>query len=306
MKKAKIILRRLLFTPVWALFIIPPAAFAALIFIFVTDSTESAAAYIIYCMSAYSLAVCLARFPAAVRAVRRFLSNAAEKSAIVRKLRSTAFGENYFGSLAYRARISTYTGMTVDFLYALFRIISGIGGGSVWFISMAAYHAVLGALRVHLIVCCRKCEKYSERERRAYEFRCYGRTAKLLFLLNIPMGGMILLMIKTNSGYSYPGYVIYLSALYTFYMFTVSVINLARFRRLGSPILSAAKALNFIAALMSVLGLQTAMIARFSSDNEEFRKLMNTLTGGGVYLAVAAAAVYMTVRARREEANDFE
>lgn len=306
MKKAKIILRRLLFPPVWTLFIIPPAAFAAQIFIFATDSTESAAAYLVYCMSAYSLAVCSARFPAALRALRRFLSNAAEKSVLARKFRSTGFGKNYLGSRAYRARVSIYTGMTVDFLYAVFRLVSGIGGGSVWFISMAAYHAVLGALRAYLIVCCRKCEKYSERERIAYEFRCYGRTAKLLFLLNIPMGGMILLMIKTNSGYSYPGYVIYLSALYTFYMFTVSVVNLVRFRRLGSPILSAAKALNFVAALMSVLGLQTAMITRFSADNEEYRRLMNTLTGGGVYLATAAAAVYMTVRAKREEAHNCE
>ena len=72
------------------------------------------------------------------------------------------------------------------------------------------------------------------------------------------MGGMIVLMVRTNSGFSYPGYIIYLSALYTFYAMAVSVINLVKFRRLGSPILSAAKVLNLVSAMMSVLGLQTA------------------------------------------------
>ena len=92
------------------------------------------------------------------------------------------------------------------------------------------------------------------------EHRCYRVTAWLLFLLNIPMGGMIILMVLTNSGFSYPGHIIYLSALYTFYTLVTSVLNLVKFRRLGSPILTAAKVLNFISAMISILGLQTAMI----------------------------------------------
>lgn len=117
-----------------------------------------------------------------------------------------------------------------------------------------------------------------------------------MFLLNIPMGGMILLMVKTNSGFSYPGYIIYLSALYTFYTMGMSINNLVKYRKLGSPILSAAKVLNFVSAMMSVLGLQTAMISAFSEGEEEFRRLMNTITGGFVYGAVAVTAVYMIVR----------
>ena len=92
------------------------------------------------------------------------------------------------------------------------------------------------------------------------ERRCYRITAWLLFLLNIPMGGMIVQMVLASSGYSYPGYVIYLSAMYTFYTLAMSVVNLVKFRKLGSPILSAAKILNFIAALMSILGLQLSLI----------------------------------------------
>ena len=54
--------------------------------------------------------------------------------------------------------------------------------------------------------------------------------------------------------------------------------------------LSAAKVLNFIAAMMSILGLQTAMISRFSENGEAYRKMMNTITGGFVYGIVIVIA----------------
>ena len=112
------------------------------------------------------------------------------------------------------------------------------------------------------------------------------------------MGGMIVLMVLTDSGYSYPGYVIYLSALYTFYTIILAIVNLVKFRKLGSPILLAAKVLNFVAALMSLLGLQTAMISQFSTEGEDFRRRMNAITGGGVWIAVILAAVTMLLHSR--------
>ena len=121
----------------------------------------------------------------------------------------------------------------------------------------------------------------------------------MLFILNIPMGGMIILMVRTNSGFTYPGYLIYLSALYTFYIMTLSIANLVKFRKMGSPILSAAKVLNFVSAMMSVLGLQTAMIARFSSEGEEFRKMMNAITGGAVFFIVMVTVAVMVVQSSK-------
>ena len=157
---------------------------------------------------------------------------------------------------------------------------------------MAVYYLVLGGLRAYLIVCCRRRDAENE-------YRCYRKTAWLLFLLNIPMGGMIVLMVRTNSGFYYPNHIIYLSALYTFYTMAVSIMNLVKFRKLGSPILSAAKVLNFVSAMMSVLGLQTAMISRFSENGESYRRMMNAITGSFVYGFVVLIAVYMLLHSRK-------
>lgn len=120
--------------------------------------------------------------------------------------------------------------------------------------------------------------------------------------VNVYQGMVMNFLIVTNSGYSYPGSILYLSALYTFYSITISILNLVKFRQVGSPILSVAKVLNFISAMMSILGLQTAMIAQFSASDERFRRMMNTITGDFVYLTVLVLAVYMLRRAKKEVA----
>lgn len=288
MKRAKMILMRLLYPPKWVLAVIPPLSFAALIFIFVTGNKESAPAYGIYCMSAYSLTIWITAVPALIRSLCKNVQN----SKPVQKLTHTAFGGRYLGDLAFRGNISLYQGMAVNFFYVVFRAVAGVRYASVWFISMAVYYLVLACLRTYLVVGYRKRTPMRE-------YRCYRTTAWLLFLLNIPMGGMIVLMVRTNSGFSYPGYIIYLSALYTFYTMVTAVINLVKFRRLGSPILSAAKVLNFVAAMMSILGLQTAMISRFSLNGESYRKMMNAITGGFVYGIVILIAVYMLLHSRK-------
>lgn len=280
--------QKLLHPSKWVLIFVPPLSFAALIFIFATQTTRSASAYMIYCMSAYSLTIWLAALPRLIKEMKTAIMT----SRFMRKVSSSKITGRYLNDLAFRGNVSIYQGMAVNAFYVVFRIVAGIRYASVWFISMAVYHLVLGGLWAYLVVCYRRRDPELER-------RCYHTTAWLLFLLNIPMGGMIVFMVRTNSAFSYPGSIIYLSALYTFYTMVTSVLNLVKFRKLGSPILSAAKVLNFIAAMMSILGLQTAMISRFSENGESYRKMMNAITGGFVYGIVILIAVIMLLHSRK-------
>ena len=281
MKLAQEILYRFLHPPEWVLLFLPPIVFAVLIYVLLFEKS-GIPAYLTYGMSAYCLAIWVLPIPKLCRKAKAYT---------VQHLDGTAFGRRYLGDLAFRGSVSLYSGMTINFLYVVFRIFVGIRYASVWAITIAIYYLLLGLMRLSLILSYRNQTVKSE-------LRCYRRTAWLLFALNIPMGGMILLMVLTNSGYSYPGYVIYLSALYTFYTVILSVVNIAKFRKLGSPILSSAKILNFVAALMSLLGLQTAMISQFSTEGEKYRRMMNAITGGGVWFTVILIAVYMLVHSR--------
>ena len=200
----------------------------------------------------------------------------------------------------FRGGVGIYQGMAVNFLYVAFRTVTGIMYSSVWFISMAVYHMVLGCMRAVLI--------YGYRRRDGkdyeYEYRFYRICAYMLFGLNIPMGGMILLMIRTDTSVSYSEYVIYLSAMFTFYTMIISVANMVKYRRAGSPVLSAAKVISFVSAMMSVLGLQTAMISKFSEKSDSFRTMMNGITGGVIYGIVIITAVLMLIKGKRASENE--
>lgn len=204
----------------------------------------------------------------------------------------------YINDRDFRRNVGVFGGIVLNFVYAVFKAVTGILYSSVFSVSMAVYYLILGLMRLGLA--------YSYRKKDVkggvmYERHCYRRTAWFLFLLNIPMGGIIILMICTDPSVNYPGYTIYASATYTFYMMTLSVINLVKFRKSKSPILSSSKVLNFIAALMSVLGLQNALISTFSEDAESYRTMMNTLTGTAIYAIVIISALYMIIHARNTE-----
>lgn len=207
-----------------------------------------------------------------------------------------ALETRYLRDRVFRAGVGLYPGTAANFTYALFRGVTGALAGSVWSLSLAAYHLVLGVMRVLLLLDRRSGS--AARERRGYR-----RTAWLLLLLDLPMGGIAALTVVTDAGYHYPGYAIYVSAIYTFYMAALAAVNFVRFRRLGSPALSAAKAISLASAAMGMLGLQTAMLAAFSPGDARFRTAMNAATGGAVFAGVAALALAMLLRSKKQKEN---
>lgn len=294
MKRTKALVKKILCPPKRIMLIIALLSFTALAFIFALEKTKNIPAYISYCMSAYSFSVLMLNV---AKKIRESIKN----SKMMKRITSSKIGNRYLSDLAFRGSVSIFQGMTANFFYMLFRIAVGVCYASVWMISMAVYYLLLGTIRAYLIV------SYKNRHVKN-EYGCYRKTAWSLFLLNIPMGGMILLMTRTNAGYFYPGFIIYISAIYTFYALITSVRDLLRFRKVGSPILSAAKVLNLVSAMMSTLGLQTAMISRFSERGESYRREMNTITGGIVYGAVIVIAICMLLHSSkyREEAKRDE
>ena len=74
-----------------------------------------------------------------------------------------------------------------------------------------------------------------------------------------------------------------------------------KFRKYESPVLSAAKAISLAAALVSILSLETAMLAQFGSEDDPlFRKVMTGTTGGGVCVIVLGMALFMIIKSSRQ------
>lgn len=68
---------------------------------------------------------------------------------------------------------------------------------------------------------------------------------------------------------------------------------MVKYRCYHSPVMSAVKAVQ-LAALVSILALETAMLSQFGGDSTEaFRKIMTGCTGAGVCGIILGIAVYM-------------
>ncbi len=287
-KKAVKLINRFFHPPMWVLVVMPLVSFGALIAAFVLDADESAVVYCIYTASAYSLTILIVSLPKLIVRLR----NAVKRSKLLGRISATKVGSAYKENSGFRAFVAISRSVAVDFCYAAFRLAMGIWYASAWSVSIALYHIVLGCLRLNLAAVCRRRDTSSH-------IACYKRTAWLLFVLNVPMGFMVAQMVYQNASFSYPGHIIYASALYAFYALIAAIRGFVKYNKLESLIQSAAKALNLVAAMMSMLGLQTAMLTTFYSGNDSYRFTMNMLTGSAVLCAVAAIAVYMLRKAKR-------
>ena len=99
--------------------------------------------------------------------------------------------------------------------------------------------------------------------------------------------------IRKNEGFQYAGYLIYIMAMYAFYNIITAVMNVVKYRKYRSPVMSAAKVVSLAATLVSMLSLETAMLTQFgSTDSEQSRRIMTACTGAGVCTMILAMAVY--------------
>ena len=65
--------------------------------------------------------------------------------------------------------------------------------------------------------------------------------------------------------------------------------------------MSAAKAINLTAALVSMLSLETAMLTQFgAAEDPMFRQIMTASTGAGISMIVLGMAVFMIVRSTKQ------
>ncbi len=170
---------------------------------------------------------------------------------------------------------------------------------SAWLWAIGIYYVILSAIRFMLLRNVRITDKSKHSvKRKIQEWKNYRLCGIMMFLLSIAMSGMVFQMIWQNRSYEYKGYIIYISALYTFYCFISSISNVISFAKRNNSILSAAKNLNLAGAVMSMFALQTAMFSAFGGG-ETFQRQMNTITGSAVCIIVTGMAVFMIVRSNR-------
>lgn len=285
MEKFKAVCKKLLFPPVWLIVLLSLFSAAALITVFANGFDKHPIAYVIFVLSAYAVTVFCVFL---VKTMPDYYRKAKQK------FYEHPYGRKYMTDIGYKVRVSLYISLGINLIYSVFKLLSGIFYSSFWWGAIAVYYMVLSLMRFIILRYMRN-EKDSAKNLLS-EYRKYRLCGVLMLILNLSLTGIVFQMVWQNKAYSYPEIMIYAAAAYTFYSVTISIIDLIKYKKYHSPVMSASKTIRFASALVSLLSLETAMLAQFGND-ESFRRTMTALTGAGVCIIVLGMSVFMVCNA---------
>ncbi|MGN0691407.1 MAG: hypothetical protein ACI4K7_03560 [Oscillospiraceae bacterium] len=263
---------------------------AALVYIFVKGYDTHPVSCAFYVLSAYTLTVVCIFFgkvlPRKYRAAKQIVYG-------------HPLGGRFMTELGFKIHVTLYCSLGINLLYAATNMFSGIFYRSVWSVMLSVYYIILAVMRFLLV---RFVDRVGIGRDRVQELKSYRLCGLILLTLNIVLAGVVILVIRKDQSFEYAGVLIFVMAAYTFYITIAAVVNIVKYRKYDSPVMSAAKVINFAAALVSMLSLETAMLSRFGSEDRSpyFDRIMTGATGAAVCVIIVSVSVYMTVRSTKE------
>ncbi len=289
MTDRKTICRKLLFLPLWLIVILVIFSAAALVAVFVNGWETAPFAYAVYVTAFYTLTVlCLACWKTIPRYYR----------SIKGKVYDNRYANRYLTDAAFKTHVSLYISLGINLLYAAANAFSAVFYRTWWFALFAVYYAILAVMRFLLV---RYVSRNSIGTSLMGELKRSRLCAYILVFVNLILSGAVLMMIHFNRGFEYRGILIYVMAMYTFYMTGSAIRDMIKYRKLGSPVMSASKIIKFAAALVSMLSLETAMFSQFGGEmSPEAEQLMIMLTGAGIAVIVVTMSMYVIILNTKE------
>lgn len=292
MDKLKVILKKIFCLPPLPTVLVAILGYGSVIAVALFRTANPILQYASYIASAYALMITvtgLVNMIMRAGGIKKYIS----AHPLMKRFRATVVGEKYLTDVRFRAGVSLYRGFFINLLYIVMKLVSGILYRSTWFIALAVYYILLAVMHFLLM---RHLNVQDERS----ELCRYRLCGFMLLFMNQALAGIVIFMVHQNQGFNYPGLLIYAMAAYAFYTVIIATVNIFKTRRHKSPVLSAAKAINLVAAMVSILSLETAMLAQFGGSNDPvFRKIMTGATGGSVCTIVIGMAIYMIWRANK-------
>lgn len=199
----------------------------------------------------------------------------------------------------FRVRLGLILSFLINLCYAGLRVVGAVLYTSFWDGALGFYYILLCAARFYLT---RRTPKDQENTDYVRELRTCRWTGAFLLVLNQVLIWISLQIIQDGQSYHYPGTLIYAAAAYFFYALTMAIVNAVKYRKLRSPVLTAAKAVNLTTALVSIFSLETAMLSQFGGSTQ-FRYLMTSATASAVCVLGHAIAIFLIVLPGRKLKN---
>lgn len=259
-------------------FILFNVGFILLIYVFGNHLEETPLAYVSYILSFYALIIFCIWF----YKVCKFSNDSIKKSKVYHL---------YQNNSLVVTKTFMYFSLIINLIYGVFKLGIGIYYESWWFITFAIYYLLLCFMKLSLVKNINNQEK---------EYQKLKHTGIILLFLNLVLIGIIILIIKQNQIINYNGLLIYLVALYDFYIIISAIINVIKYRKNHNPIIASSKCINLTVAMISMISLEVAMVYQFGNNDSAFKLIMTASMGFTICLINSFMAIYMILKANKK------
>ena len=192
--------------------------------------------------------------------------------------------ENY----GYRSIIFAFFSFIINTAYAIFQSVFAILEKSIWLGSLALYYIALSIIRGRLSFVAK------DNQQNPQKIKSYTNTGISLLVLNFALVASIVQMVLQNQGFAYGEITIFVFAAYAFYKLGLSIYNLFKAKTLKDYSIKALKNVSFADALVSILALQTALLAQFGADINH--TIFNSISGAAISVTIIALGIYMIIK----------
>lgn len=244
-------------------------------------------AYVVYAGAAVFFAYAAYLLIRFIPRIKGAFARAAEKSPALRRvLHDYGARTVVFASFAFAVNIG----------YAVFQGVMGILSHSVWFGLLACYYILLSALRGGILLGEHRLRRRGG-EQIEGKLKLYRLCGISLMVLDLAMCAAVTQMVLFGSPVRYGFVQVLVSAMYTFYKAILAVVNFVKAKRLRDPVVQSLRGVCAVDALISVVALETAMLATFG--NGEDMLALRAATGFAACAIAIALGITMTVFACR-------
>ena len=258
-------------------------AYLYVIAVFYFELVGHPVSYPSYAMSATALVLDIIFLaPGIVRGIKRIVT-------------SSDIGRRFMTEVSFRTSVLLILSLLINTLYGLVNIAIGLLEVSPWMISFGAYYILTAIIRASLY---RSLYRHGFGVHMHEEYSKFRIVGMILMILDVPLAGIVILMMAEDSTPVYGEILVISFASYAFYSLSLCIVNLVRYRRFRSPLLSAVKRIDLVHSLVTMLNMQTAMLAVYNTD-DSFHDLMVALLGVSIIIFILLMSIDMIRRGNR-------
>jgi len=276
--------KAILFPHIAIMITLVPISAVMLIGSMVFVATDSVIAYISYVVAAYTLTIWCFKIPYLIGVLKSIKNNK-----LIKRWREDT---------RLRASISLFGTFFWNVAYGIFQIGLGFYHNTFWFYSLGVYYICLAVMRFFLFW---HTKSNTPGEKMQSELKKYRACGFVFLVMNLALAVIVFFMVYWSRTFNHHMITTIAMAAYTFTTLTLAIINVVKYRKYNSPVLSASKAISLAAALVSMLTLESTMLTTFSDESMTpiQQKWMLGATGTAISAFIVAMAIYMIIKSTK-------